>query len=433
MNKETQQITDYFIELLSQKDAPIMPDELKKNPALLEMDMTIKGLKESIDAIGRGDLSKTIYGKGHCAGIVKNLQATLRNFIWPTKAISQGNFSYQVEFLGEFSDAFNEMARKLESTINDLKTVESQLRESEERHKLLADNANDVIWIMDLSGKFTYVSPSVEKLRGFTVDEVMSQTLEELLCPGSREEMVEGLKISADLVNSGQHFGIYRGDIEQPKKDGTTVWTDLTVSGIYNKNCEFLGMLGVSRDITERRKMEDEIKRLMEKDHLTGLYNRLKIDSVLKEEEEKVLEGLKENGQEHIFSIAIIDLDDFKKINDNFGHSAGDKVLVALSELINSSIPKEAVAGRWGGEEFLIIYPSLSGPQAYNHAEDLRKKIEEIDSIEGVKISASFGLVQSDGHSDELEMIIRADQALYRAKRTGKNRVELFDKKEKYD
>lgn len=113
---------------------------------------------------------------------------------------------------------------------------------------------------MDLTGKFTYISPSVEKLRGFTVEEVMAQSREEVLCPTSLSYMEEGIETAVYSIQHNLPFKIFKGDMEQPCKDGTTVWTSLTVSGLYNKSNQLLGMLGVSRDITEL-------------DHLTQLKN----------------------------------------------------------------------------------------------------------------------------------------------------------------
>lgn len=98
---------------------------------------------------------------------------------------------------------------------------------------------------MDLTGRFTYISPSVEKLRGYTVEEVMAQSQEEVLCPGSLVQMHEGLARAINSVQNGLPFQVYRGELEQPCKDGTTVWTEATVSGIYSEDGRFVGMLGL--------------------------------------------------------------------------------------------------------------------------------------------------------------------------------------------
>ena len=255
MTKEQDKIIAYIQSLL--QDGSIedqLPEDLREIEGVAEIDKALRNLRNAIKSIGDGDLSKQLGGKGYLMGTIKGLQATLKTMIWQTKAIASGDFSSRVEFLGEFSDAFNGMAQKLERTIAEQKELERKLMESEEVHRLLADNASDVIWTMDLSGKFTYVSPSVEKLRGFTVEEVMAQSREELLCPSSLIHMEKGLEDAIYSVQNNLPFEDFRGDVEQPCKDGTTVWTDLTVSGIFDKSNQFVGMLGVSRDMTERKK-----------------------------------------------------------------------------------------------------------------------------------------------------------------------------------
>lgn len=146
------------------------------------------------------------------------------------------------------------------SDITNRKNIEEQLRGSEERHRLLTENATDVIWTMDMQGKFTYISPSVEKLRGYSVEEVMQQTPEQVLCPGSLKYMLEGLKEATEILQKGGNFPTFRGELEQPCKDGSTVWTEATISGMYKANNEFIGMVGVTRDISERKQFEKQIK-----------------------------------------------------------------------------------------------------------------------------------------------------------------------------
>jgi PAS domain S-box-containing protein len=144
--------------------------------------------------------------------------------------------------------------------ITDRKRAEHLLKESEERHRLLADNSSDVIWTMDQEGRFTYVSPSVEKLRGYTPEEVMEQKPEEFLTPDSLQYYFKGLELARVAILKDEPFPSSRFQLEQPCKDGSTVWTEVTISGMYNENGDFIGILGVSRDITERKRTQDALK-----------------------------------------------------------------------------------------------------------------------------------------------------------------------------
>ncbi|HKL86676.1 MAG TPA: diguanylate cyclase [Treponemataceae bacterium] len=304
------------------------------------------------------------------------------------------------------------------------KVLENKLRHSEEMHRLLADNASDVIWIMDLTGAFSYISPSVEKLRGFTVEEIMNQTQEELLCPSSRIYLEKGLEASIYAVQNNLPFIKFRGDMEQPCKDGSTVWTDLSVSGIFDKNHQFKGLLGVSRDISERRAMENEIRRLTEIDSLTQLYNRFKSDTVLKAEIERTQRS------SSIFSIIMLDIDNFKKVNDAYGHTAGDEVLKGIARIIRSNIRKIDTAARWGGEEILIIIPETDILGAQNLSEKLLLKISEHSFPDIGHITASFGAAEYENGITEAVLVSRADKAMYEAKDAGKNCVRVYQDKE---
>ncbi len=132
------------------------------------------------------------------------------------------------------------------------------VRASEEHYRLLADNVLDVIWTLQPDGRFSYVSPSVEKLRGYTPAEVMAQPIEEALTPESLVVAQAAMAGALDPVHAGGSPTMFRGELEQPCKDGSTVWTEAAVTGLFTPGGEFAGFVGVSRDITERRRAEAE-------------------------------------------------------------------------------------------------------------------------------------------------------------------------------
>ena len=134
------------------------------------------------------------------------------------------------------------------------------LQISEERHRFLADNAIDVIWTMDLQGRFTYMSPSVERLRGYTPAEVMAKPLFEMLPPSYVAATREAFKSSIDRVTSGQPLPEFRGEFELQRKDGTPVWTEVTVTSMFDKAGKFIEFLGVTRNIDDRKRMEAVVR-----------------------------------------------------------------------------------------------------------------------------------------------------------------------------
>ncbi len=150
--------------------------------------------------------------------------------------------------------------RQLQAALAASDEARNALKVSEERHRLLADNASDVIWTMDLNGRFTYVSPSVERLRGYSVAEVMQQTLEQALTPASAKIAVDGLGRALAAIHAKQPVPDFRAELEQPCKQGGTVWTEVSVSGIQNDAGKFVNLLGVTRDISERKRADLELR-----------------------------------------------------------------------------------------------------------------------------------------------------------------------------
>lgn len=140
--------------------------------------------------------------------------------------------------------------------------MEERLRISEERHRLLADNAIDVILTMDLEGRYAYVSPSVEKLRGYTTDEVMKQSLEDTLTRESFEVARDYLARLHAKLAAGLPPEPFRGELEHRCKDGSTVWTDVTASPLMSADGHFVEILGVIRDISERKRYEHELRQV---------------------------------------------------------------------------------------------------------------------------------------------------------------------------
>ena len=147
----------------------------------------------------------------------------------------------------------------------DYKRAEEELRKSESNYRLLAENVRDVIWIFDMNLGYTYVTPSVMRLRGYTVEEALKQTLDQILTPASFKNAREILDRELKAEFSGQHHGpewSMTSELEMVCKDGSTIWTEATMNFMYNENGEPVGIMGVSRDITERKRAEEEKARL---------------------------------------------------------------------------------------------------------------------------------------------------------------------------
>lgn len=183
----------------------------------------------------------------------------------------------------------------------------------------------------------------------------------------------------------------------------------LVLSGIFSHIINYFKRADYARG--------KELSRMSITDPLTGIYNRIKFDEELK----RWIKLSRENKAD--FSLAIFDFDDFKTINDHFGHLTGDRVIIDTISLVKSELRDTDVFARWGGEEFVILFPVTNRSHAVEIAERIRSRVENYSFPHIGGITVSFGVVSFYEDDDINSLVQRADQLLYIAKETGKNKV----------
>jgi len=166
--------------------------------------------------------------------------------------------------LSESKDRYQHLYEKLSGEVSERKQAEEALWGSEERFRIIADNVADVIWTMDIDLSFTYISPSILTQRGYTAEEAMQQSLEQMVMPDSLAMILTLFAEKLALIESGDETGFepVEFEVEQPCKDGRTIWTSNHARIMPGPNKEAAGVLGITRDITERRQTEEELLRL---------------------------------------------------------------------------------------------------------------------------------------------------------------------------
>lgn len=175
--------------------------------------------------------------------------------------------------------------------------------------------------------------------------------------------------------------------------------------------------------MTDITRIDHESHELAEKaylDTLTGLFNRRKADEFFTRE----IEASRDS--ESPLSMAMLDIDMFKQINDTYGHDRGDEILQYLSDLLKKSVRENDIIFRWGGEEFIILFPQMSRKNAADFCESLRKSIECFTFGDDKHLTCSFGITELQSEDIQRSFIARADQALYMAKTRGRNRIETL-------
>jgi diguanylate cyclase (GGDEF)-like protein/PAS domain S-box-containing protein len=447
---QIQQLLELLRRALHDRTAPeALPREYAAQEELVAFYGELIELRRCILAVAAGDLSNRISLKGYTAGAMKTLQANLNHLSWQTQMIASGDFSQRLDFMGDFSKAFNSMTEQLENAartikekevqlsainagllreIENRKQVQAALVESEAHYRNLTETMQDVVWILDTATlRFTYISPSVKKLRGFTPEEIIDQPFDAAFTPDSVAFVREAIKKQCACFLSGEvppeHF--YTSEIEQPCKDGGTVWTEVVVHYVYNEKTGSLEVHGVSRDITDRRALRLELLRQATIDDLTGVANRRHFLACA----EKEIQRSRRHG--NTLSFLMLDIDHFKLVNDTFGHAVGDLALQAVAKTCTGLLRSSDSIGRLGGEEFALLLVETDIAQAAMAAERLRQEIEEISlstaAGEPVLLTVSVGVTEWRGQSDTLStLMVRADQALYQAKNGGRNRIDVI-------
>ncbi len=318
---------------------------------------------------------------------------------------------------------FNRMAAHLQTRGRQLVAAQDALRISEVHHRLLADNALDMITRFDPEFRRVYVSPACYDLLGYRPDELVGQMPSNIVHPDSW--VVLDTTLNAAL-KAGQPSAraVFRG----LRKDGSCLW--LEASG--RRLADNTGYVVVTRDVTERKafeqRLEDanrQLEALAMRDPLTNLANRRRFDEMVGAEYRR------SQRLQCALSIVMIDADRFKSYNDIYGHPAGDACLRAIAQAIESVLRRPAdLAARYGGEEFAVILPTTDQAGAVQMAGRIADAVRALNlphqdtprSIVTVSLGVAAACPRADDH-DPAGLIEAADRALYAAKAAGRDTV----------
>jgi diguanylate cyclase (GGDEF)-like protein len=216
----------------------------------------------------------------------------------------------------------------------------------------------------------------------------------------------------------------WHGELINRRKNGSLYHEEFSIAPVRDENGVISHFVGVKLDISERKRLEAELWEMATTDALTGLFNRRHFMARLAEELARL-----QRLEHHHVSVLMLDIDHFKLINDTYGHAVGDEMLKHIAGLMHHELRRIDTIGRLGGEEFSIFLSGTDLAAAVIFADRLRQKIADMPlRIDGQSICAtvSIGIAAmeiSDTQADEV--LIRADDALYRAKSAGRNRVKV--------
>lgn len=297
--------------------------------------------------------------------------------------------------------------------ISDQRRVEDQLKNEITHRRMLVEQSRDGIVVLNHDGSVYEANDRYARMLGYTLEEVQQLHIWDWDTEFERDEL---LALIDAVDNAGDHF-----ETRHRRKDGTDFEVEISSNGAVIDGQKYV--FCVCRDVSEKKALEKQIRELAIRDPLTEIYNR-----------RYVFERLAENAAEYSrggagFSVAILDLDHFKAINDRYGHLAGDHLLKEFTNTLTSSIREYDLLGRYGGEEFILVSRNATAAETASLIERLLEAVRRRPAIyEGheIPLTCSCGLADSSelprgGFSVEA-LVNLADRRLYNAKDAGRDR-----------
>jgi diguanylate cyclase (GGDEF)-like protein/PAS domain S-box-containing protein/putative nucleotidyltransferase with HDIG domain len=289
-------------------------------------------------------------------------------------------------------------------------------------HRQLLDAMNDAAVYVDFDGRILHWNRAAERMTGQNGATVMHQVWSADVM-GLRDESGQDLteeqcpmrKVFSNRVHSARR-------LEVCHRDGRVFKVNLQSLPVINNRREFCGAILLVRDASAQVSLEERVQSLHERatrDPLTGINNRAELDRRLAE---FVPERLQSNQPG---SLIICDIDHFKRINDSYGHQAGDDALIVFTSILQEYARESDMVARYGGEEFVVMCSDCDNATATARAEEIRRAVEHraLPSLRGTSLTASFGVTEVQAGDTDESFLARADRALLLAKETGRNRV----------
>ena len=306
-------------------------------------------------------------------------------------------------------------------------TDEVQLKEELKKTENVLESYKDalnyaaLVTIWEPSGTIIFANNNFKGTTGYEKEELLGMQISTIGRAVLPDAFYDNIRA---IIHSG---AIWRGEMKSLKKNGDFFWVDTTIIPLKNEEGMIYQVLAIMFDITDRKKLEEKLHFMAYHDSLTRLPNRQLMMQEIASVEQEAIE------QHNWIALLYIDGDDFKSINDNFGHNTGDEFISSFGQALGESIGPADVAARIGGDEFVIAAPGLNpekaGMQIKSLVKKIHQKLEEGWRIDGHHFAptASIGIsfYPKDGNDFE-ELVKMADAALYESKKSGRNQVRFY-------
>ena len=323
--------------------------------------------------------------------------------------------------VGERTAALVEANAQLLSEVAARREAGEALRVSEESLRQIAENSSELFWLLELDRSVAYLSPAFERMWGMQPGEIRADAFEALRTVAPEHRDAVRAVVDEGYLRPSQ--ATYR--VVHP--DGTERWVQTRAAPVLDERGAVYRVAGVTADVTERKRMEDQLLHDAFHDPLTGLPNRTLFQDRLQHSLE-----LYRRHPDRGFAVMILDLDRFKLVNDSLGHVTGDRLLAAVADRLRAAMRDGDTVARFGGDEFALLLDDVpDAGEALRGAERIRAGLAGPFALEGHElfVTPSIGIALSGVEVERPEdMVRRADTAMYRAKELGGARSEVFDR-----
>jgi len=302
--------------------------------------------------------------------------------------------------------------------VTDRKLAEDALRESERRYQIMAESSPVGIFRCDRNSRCRYVNRRWREITGLTVAQAADEGWLTAVHPDDRDAMTSHWQQS---VAEGQ---VFRSECRFRRPRGLTTWVFVQAEPAFDNRQELSGYIGSVTDISERKRNEEEIRRIAYYDALTKLPNR----AFFLEQLRRTLAAAKRNQRRS--ALLFCDLDNFKDVNDSLGHDKGDLLLQGIAERLSACIRQGDTLSRLGGDEFVLLLPVVTSDRdAVMVARKIKDQLAVPFDLDGQEVytTPSIGIAFYPDDGDTVSTLLKhADMAMYAAKTKGRNRYQFF-------
>ncbi|OZS78160.1 hypothetical protein CF394_07975 [Tetzosporium hominis] len=318
-----------------------------------------------------------------------------------------------LDILASYTPVYNEHGEPtgihvVYNNITKLKNTQRELDQSKEKYKVITEYAFDVIKVFNRNGRADYLSPSIKHLLGHEPSECIGKQFTEFIHPEDHAVVQKNLQL---LLVTRKHCTM---ELRMRHIDGHYVWMEVVASPVIERG-RVINIITISRDISERYSMQEALKQMAYYDHLSGLPNRRAFD-------DRLQDLIDTEGQEPSLALLLVDGNQFKQINDTYGHDAGDAVIVEMAKRLSTSVRQNDLVARLGGDEIGILLGQI---RAHDQVEAIINRIIEAfkepflykHATIPIEIALGIALYPQDAQ-DKKALFIAADNALYESKKT---------------